>query len=47
LIGAQMGCMAGANSIFVDPAILHDDEKVFLGILDQANIRHRIAINKQ
>ena len=35
------------HCILVDPAILHNDQKVFVGVFDQLDIFQRIAIDQQ
>jgi hypothetical protein len=35
------------HRILVDPAILHNDQKVFVGIFDELDIFQRIAIDQQ
>lgn len=36
-----------AHRIFVDHPILHDHGKVFRGVLNQFDVRYRVAVNQQ
>src|SRR5262245_19030898 len=36
-----------SQRVLVDPAILHDDEQVFLRIFDQPDVGDRVAVDQQ
>jgi hypothetical protein len=36
-----------SKQVLMDMSVLHDDQKVFAGVLDQLDIRNRIHLNQQ